>query len=306
MQNNTHSYIPDNRNNNIYIYINGEIYSRSNAKISVFDSGFLLGDGIWEGIRLHNKKLCFINEHLDRLYNGAKQTSIIIPYSKKELTEIIYNLIDKNNMHSGVHIRVIISRGEKITPYQHPSANLGPISLVIIPEYKMADEIINECGISLALVDIIRGTSSNQDPKLNSLSKFNCIAACLQAINKNVDEALMLDIDGYVSTCNSTNFFIVKNNQVITSKGEYCLNGITRMNIIRLCREKNIDIIEKNFTLDTVYNADEAFVTGTFSGVIPVINIDENIIGDGIRGPITKQLFNLYKSKINTLYPNND
>ena len=306
MENNTHSYTCDERNTTIKIYINGKIYDRNNAKISVFDSGFLLGDGVWEGIRLHNKKLCFLDEHLDRLYDGAKQINIDICYSKKELTNIVYKVIEANQMSSGVHMRIIISRGEKTTPYQHPSANIGPISLVIIPEYKIADEEINTNGIKLASVDIIRGTDSNQNPRINSLSKFNCIAACLEAIDKNVDEGLMLDVDGYVSTCNSTNFFIVKNNEVITSKGNYCLNGVTRMKIIEICQKENIDIIEKNFKLESVYEADEAFVTGTFAGVIPVINIDNHLISNGKRGILTKRLFNLYKTNIAKLYPNNE
>jgi len=304
MQNNTHSYIHDERNKNIKIYINGKIHDRSNAKISVFDSGFLLGDGVWEGIRLHNRQLCFLNEHLNRLYDGAKKIKITIPYSNEELAQIIYDLIKKNKMESNVHIRIIISRGEKITPYQHPSSNVGPISLVIIPEYKIANDSVNNNGITLASVNTIRGTELNQDPKINSLSKFNCIAACLEGIDKNVDESLMLDIDGYVSTCNSTNFFIVKNNQVITSKGEYCLNGVTRSNIIKICHEEKIDVIEKNFTLETTYNADEAFATGTFAGVIPVVKIDNHIIGNGTKGNLTAHLFQLYKNKINTLYPN--
>ena len=304
MKNNTHSYIHDDRNNNIKIYINGDIYDRSNAKISVFDSGFLLGDGVWEGIRLHNGQLCFLNEHLNRLYNGSEKIKIKIPYSKNGLTQIIYDLIKKNEMYSDVHIRIIATRGEKITPYQHPSSNIGPISLVIIPEYKIANKFVNNNGIALGSANTIRGTELNQDPKINSLSKFNCIAACLEGIDKNVDESLMLDIDGYVSTCNSTNFFIIKNNQVITSKGEYCLNGVTRSNIIKICKEEHIDIIEKNFTLETTYNADEAFATGTFAGVIPVIKIDNHIIGNGKKGVMTERLFKLYKNKINQLYPN--
>ena len=304
MQKNTHSYIHDSRNNNIKIYINGDIYNRSDAKISVFDSGFLLGDGIWEGMRLHNKQLCFLDEHLNRLYNGAQSIKINIPYSKEELSQIIYDVIKANEMVSDVHLRIIVSRGEKTTPYQHPSANIGPISLVIIPEYKVADDEINQRGLKIGSVQTIRGTEFNQDPKINSLSKFNCIAACLEGINKNVDEALMLDINGHVSTCNSTNFFIVKDNQVITSKGQYCLNGVTRANIIKICQEESIDIIEKDFNLEATYSAHEAFVTGTFAGVIPVINIDNHMIGSGKQGPLTNKIFKLYKNKINQLYPN--
>ena len=306
MQKNTHSYIHDNRNDNIKIYINGKIYDRSNAKISVFDSGFLLGDGIWEGIRLHNNKLCFLNEHLDRLYNGAESIQINIPYSKEEISQIIYDVIETNQMISNVHIRIIVSRGEKKTPYQHPSANLGPISLVIIPEYKIADGEVNQRGIKIGSVQTIRGNEFNQDPKINSLSKFNCISACLESINNNVDEALMLDVNGNVSTCNSTNFFIIKGNDVITSKGQYCLNGVTRSNIIKICKENNINIFEKDFDLENTYNADEAFVTGTFAGVIPVISIDKHLIGSGKQGPITKKLFQLYKNKIQKLYPVNE
>ena len=304
MQKNTHSYIYDRRNNNIKIYINGDIYNRSDAKISVFDSGFLLGDGIWEGMRLHNKQLCFLDEHLNRLYNGAQSIKINIPYSKEELSQIIYDVIKANEMVSDVHLRIIVSRGEKTTPYQHPSANIGPISLVIIPEYKVADDEINQRGLKIGSVQTIRGTEFNQDPKINSLSKFNCIAACLEGINENVDEALMLDINGHVSTCNSTNFFIVKDNQVITSKGQYCLNGVTRANIIKICQEESIDIIEKDFNLEATYSAHEAFVTGTFAGVIPVINIDNHMIGSGKQGPLTNKIFKLYKNKINQLYPN--
>ena len=299
----THSYVEDQRNENIIIYINGEFFPRNEAKISVFDSGFLLGDGVWEGIRLHNGKLCFIEEHIQRLYHGAEKLKIEIGKSKEELIALIYETIHTNVMDSDVHIRLIVSRGMKRTPYQHPNANVGGASIVIIPEYKKADATLLSKGIRLCLVDTVRGAHNSQDPRLNTLSKLNCIFGCLEADEKGFDEGIMLDMNGNVSTCNSTNFFIVKNGEVWTSTGEYCLPGITRGNIIKLCRENHIPVFEKNFQMKDVYSANEVFVTGTFAGVIPAIQVDDTSIGNGNSGLITENLYHLYKSKIATLYP---
>ena len=298
----THSYIPDERNKNIIIYINGDFLSRNEAKISVFDSGFLLGDGVWEGIRLYNRRLCFIDEHLERLYYGAEKLKIEIEKTKEELIALIYETINANGMDSGVHVRLIVSRGLKRTPYQHPNANVGGASIVIIPEYKKADVALLSKGIRLCLVDTVRGAHNSQDPRLNTLSKLNCIFGCLEADEKGFDEGIMLDMNGNVSTCNSTNFFIVKNGDVWTSTGEYCLPGITRGNIIKLCRENHIPVFEKNFQIRDVYSADEVFVTGTFAGVIPAIQVDDSSVGNGNSGLLTEKLYNLYKSKIDTLY----
>lgn len=299
----THSYIQDQRNENIIIYINGEFFPRKEAKISVFDSGFLLGDGVWEGIRLYNKRLCLIDEHLERLYRGAEKLKIGIGKSKEELIALIYETVHANAMDSDVHIRLIVSRGLKQTPYQHPNANVGGASIVIIPEYKKADATLLSKGIRLCLVDTVRGAHNSQDPRLNTLSKLNCIFGCLEADEKGFDEGIMLDMNGNVSTCNSTNFFIVKNGEVWTSTGEYCLPGITRGNIIKLCRENHIPVFEKNFQMKDVYSANEVFVTGTFAGVIPAIQVDDTPIGNGNSGLITEKLYHLYKSKIATLYP---
>ena len=299
----THSYIQDQRNENIIIYINGEFFPRKEAKISVFDSGFLLGDGVWEGIRLYNKRLCLVDEHLERLYRGAEKFKIGIGKSKKELIALIYETVHANAMDSDVHIRLIVSRGLKQTPYQHPNANVGGASIVIIPEYKKVDATLLSKGIRLCLVDTVRGAHNSQDPRLNTLSKLNCIFGCLEADEKGFDEGIMLDMNGNVSTCNSTNFFIVKNGEVWTSTGEYCLPGITRGNIIKLCRENHIPVFEKNFQMKDVYSANEVFVTGTFAGVIPAIQVDDTSIGNGKSGLITEKLYHLYKSKIATLYP---
>ncbi|MBC8311841.1 MAG: aminotransferase class IV [Candidatus Marinimicrobia bacterium] len=298
----THSYAEDSRNESILIYVDGQIVPRSEAKVSVFDSGFLLGDGVWEGIRLHNGNLCFQDEHINRLFEGAKTLQIDIGKSPSELVDIVHQTLKANGMKSDVHIRLIVSRGLKRTPYQHPNANVGGPTIVIIPEYKKADLSMIEKGIRLCSVDTIRGPQNVQDPRLNTLSKLNCIAACIEADAKGYDEGLMLDINGHVSTCNSTNFFIVRSGEVWTSTGEYCLPGVTRGNIIKLCGENNIPIFEKNFTIEDVHSADEVFVTGTFAGVIPATEVDKNIINNGERGELTAQLYNLYKQKIQDLY----
>jgi len=232
----THNYLEDNRNKNIKIYVNGKIFSRADASISVFDSGFLLGDGVWEGIRLLNGKLVSLDAHLERLFFGAKELDINIGCSRKEFIKIIHKTLNANNMTNNVHIRLIVSRGLKKTPYQHPNANIQGSTIVVIPEYKKADKRINEKGINLVTVNIRRGTSDIQDPRLNTLSKLNCILACIEADKAGADEGIMLDINGNISTCNSTNFFIIRKGEVWTSKGLYCLPGITRKIVINIRR----------------------------------------------------------------------
>ena len=299
----THSYIEDDRNNNIKIYVNGKILSRTDASISVFDSGFLLGDGVWEGIRLLNGELVSLDEHLDRLFFGAKQLDINIGFSHKELIKIIHKTLNANDMTNDVHIRLVISRGLKKTPYQHPNANIQGSTIVIIPEYKKADKKINEKGINLVTVNIRRGTSNTQDPRLNTLSKLNCILACIEADKAGADEGIMLDINGNISTCNSTNFFIIRKGEVWTSKGTYCLPGITRKMVIDICKENNIPIYERDFSIKHVHTSDEAFVTGTFAGIIPAINIDGYKISNGIIGELSFRLQEFYSEKLIKLYP---
>ena len=303
MPNGTHSYLEDNRNKNIKIYINGEILSRADASISVFDSGFLLGDGVWEGIRLLNGELVSLDEHLERLFFGAKKLDINIGCSRKEIIRIIYKTLNANDMTSDVHIRLIVSRGLKKTPYQHPNANVKGSTIVIIPEYKKADKRVNKKGINLVTVSIRRGTSDTQDPRLNTLSKLNCILACIEADKAGADEGIMLDINGNISTCNSTNFFIVRKGEVWTSKGLHCLPGITRQMVINICKEKNIPIHERDFNIKHVHTSDEAFVTGTFAGIIPAVNIDGHKISNGVRGELTYKLQEYYSKKLITLYP---
>jgi len=270
----SHSYILNNKNKEIYININGELFHRNEAKISVFDSGFLLGDGVWEGIRLHQSKLIFINEHLERLFNSAKGISLKIPLSKKEIIMEIEKVLSKNKMNEDVHIRLIISRGNKITPYQNPNANVGPINFVIIPEYKKTDPKTYRDGIVIGQVPIIRPSKNILSTHYNTLSKLNCILASIEANKLGFDEGIMNDPDGNISTCNSTNLFFIKNREVLTSTGEYCLNGITRSKAIEICNSNSIPCLEKNFTYNDIKDCDEAFVTGTFAGIIPVSRIE--------------------------------
>ena len=290
----THEYQDDPRNADIIIDINGEFFPREQAKVSVFDSGFVLGDGVWEGLRVHQGKIAFLDQHLDRLYEGAKALDMEMEVSADDLRQRLYRLLEKNSMHDGVHIRLMVSRGIKATPYQDPRITITPPTIVIIPEYKTALPETAHKGIRLFTVHVRRGYPDVQDPKLNSHSKLNCITACIQAAKAGADEALMLDPHGFVATCNSTHFFIVRKGEVWTSSGDYCLGGITRGNVIDLCAQNQIPVLQKNFSLLDVYGADEAFVTGTFAGLAPVREIDGRIIGDGERGPMVEKLQQLY------------
>ena len=290
--------IIDERNSNIQIYINGSFYLRDDAKISVFDSGFLLGDGIWEGIRLVKNEWLFIDEHIDRLFEGCLAVDITLDLSRDEIKEAILETQKINNMTDSAHARVMITRGDKIKPFQQPSLSTSGINFIIIMEHSSESPNLN--GIKLVTVPQVRGLPMSQDPKLNSHSKLNCIIACIQANKAGGDEALMLDPYGFVNTTNSCNFFIVKNNEVWTSTGDYCMNGITRKKVIELCSEHKIPIYEKNFSLVDVYSAQEAFITGTLGSLTQVISIDERSIGSSDKGwPITSKLRQAYKKLIN-------
>ncbi len=294
----THNAEDDPQNNNILIYINGELLPRKDAKISVFDSGYLVGDGIWEAVRLVDGVLVFLDLHLDRLWNAASTVGLDLKMSRIELTSEIWKTLNANKMRDGVHVRFMLTRGIKKTPSQDPRLTLSGPNLVIIAEYKKASEESREKGISLFTSTIRRGSPDYLDPRLNCHSKLHEVQALIQAIEAGADEALMLDVNGFVATCNATNFFMVKNNQVFTSTGQYCMNGITRHNIIRVCHENGIPCFEKNFSLFDVYGADEAFVTGTFGGVTPVTKIDGRTIGEGVYGPVSRKLYELYKALI--------
>ena len=295
----THDFTPDPRNAEILININGRLVPRAAATVSVFDSGFMLGDGVWEGLRVHGGRIAFLDAHLDRLWEGAKAIAMDVGVSRAELTRRLYETIDANGMES-CHIRLMVTRGVRSTPYQDPRVVVSPATIVIIAEHKDPLPATLEKGIRLFTVHVRRGFPDVQDQKLNSHSKLNCITACIQATEAGADEALMLDPQGFVATCNSTHFFIVKRNrrgvqEVWTSSGDYCLGGITRGNVILLCEDNGIPVFQKNFSLTDVYSADEAFVTGTFAGVVPVTSIDGRKLTEG-RGPMVERLQTLYKA----------
>lgn len=295
----THDYREDPRNADILINVNGEIVPRADASVSVFDSGFMLGDGVWEGLRVHQGRIAFLDQHMDRLYEGAKAIDMDIGIDREALERRLYETLDANGDSEGVHIRLMVTRGIRSTPYQDPRVVISPATIVIIPEYKEPLPATVDKGIRLFTVHVRRGDPAVQDPKLNSHSKLNCITACIQAAKAGADEALMLDPHGFVATCNSTHFFIVRKGEVWTSSGDYCLGGITRGTVIDLCREAEIPVFEKNFSLTDVYGADEAFVTGTFAGVVPATEVDGRVLTEG-RGPMVERLQELYSARLAT------
>jgi branched-chain amino acid aminotransferase len=291
MKNNLESHIE--KNKNILIYVDGKLMSRDEAKVSVYDSGFMMGDGVWEGIRLYNNKWLFLDEHIHRLYEGAKAIDLNIGLTKDQLKNALFDTQKINKMIDRAHARVMITRGIKSKPFQRPSYSLDGPTIVIIMEH--SEDNIKREPITLATVSQIRGNPMVQDPKLNSHSKLNCILACIQAEKAGADEALMLDPLGFVSTTNSCNFFIVKGSEVWTSTGDYCMNGITRKKIIEICKLNQISIYEKNFSLVDVYSADEAFITGTLGSLVSVKSIDGRLIENKNNYSMTEKLLKLYE-----------
>ena len=298
----THDSEHDPRNERILIWCNGELVPRERAVVSVFDAGFVLGDGVWEGLRVRSGHPAFLERHLDRLFQGAKAIMLDVGHTPRELAEAIYSTLHANDMTDGVHVRLMVTRGVKRTPYQDPRATIGPPTVVIIAEHKEPLPATVTEGITLFTTHVRRASPDTLDPKLNAHSKLNDITACIQAYTAGADEALMLDPHGFVATCNSTHFFIVTGPdeapEVLTSDGRYCLPGITRANVLELCRTHGIVALEATFSLTDVYAAREAFVTGTFAGVVPVRSVDGRTIGDGRRGPVVRRLQSLYRELV--------
>ena len=298
MPHGTHDALPDPRNEHVLIYVNGTLTPRQEAKISVFDSGFLIGDGVWEGVRLYQGVLVYLDEHLDRLYQGAKAIALDIGMSREALTEALYQTVRANEMHSSVHVRLMVTRGIKKTPSQDPRLTIGAPTIVIIAEHKQVNPETSRRGVKLFTSTVRRGSPDYLDPRLNCHSKLHEVIALVQALNAGADEALMLDIHGFVSTCNATNFFMVKAGEVWTSTGQYCMNGITRRKVIELCAANGIVSLQKNFSLTDVYDADEAFVTGTFGGLVPVTEVDGRTIGAVSAYPVLERLQRLYSDAL--------
>lgn len=293
----THQAEEDRRNADILIYVDGELKKRNEATVSVFDSGFMLGDGVWEALRLYNGIWAFLDEHIDRLFEAAKAIDLEIGLDRKGVAAAVLQTQKANNMTTDAHARLMVTRGVKERPFQHPSlSQFGPTMVIIMEHSKPKFPR----PISLATVPHMRGLPMTQDPKLNSHSKLNCILACIAAEKAGADEALMLDVQGFVNTTNSCNFFIVRKGEVWTSTGDYCMNGITRQKVIDLCQANGIPVFERNYSLVDAYSADEAFLTGTFGAQTPVGSIDGRIIGNGELGTVTKRIRNLYNDLIET------
>ncbi|WP_298859181.1 aminotransferase class IV [uncultured Sulfitobacter sp.] len=293
----THEANEDARNQDILIYVNGDLKPRAEATVSVYDSGFLLGDGMWEGMRLYNGVWAFFDEHMDRFFNSCKAVSLDVGMDKAGIAEALRMTAEANNMTSDVHCRLMLTRGVKVKPFQHPSLSRSGPTLVIIMEHSKPVATLSDKGIRLATVPQVRGLPMSQDAKYNSHSKLNCVIACLQAEQAGADEALMLDPHGFVNTTNACNFFIVRRGEVWTSSGDYCMNGVTRQKVIDLCRADGIPVFEKNYSLYEAIGADEAFLTGTFGAQTLVSEIDGKPIGDGAR-PVTERIRQLYKQAI--------
>lgn len=293
----THDYVEDPRNEEVLVHVRGELKRRAEATVSVLDGGFVLGDGVWEGLRVHRGQVAFLDQHLDRLYEGAAAIDLDVGLTREELTAAIHETLEANGMTDGVHVRLMVTRGLKATPYQDPRVTIGPATIVILPEYKEPLPAVLDQGIRLFTVHVRRPGPDILDPRLNCHSKLGDITACIQAYKAGADEALMLDPHGFVATCNSTHFFIVRDGELWTSTGDYCLGGITRANVLRVAREAGIPTFERNFSTTQVYGADEAFVTGTFAGLVPVREVDGRAIGDGSH-PVTDRLRGLYRELV--------
>ncbi|MEM8654562.1 MAG: aminotransferase class IV [Pseudomonadota bacterium] len=294
----THDAAADDRNEDILIYVDGRIVPRAEAVVSVYDSGFMLGDGIWEGLRLYDGHIPFFDEHLDRLFEAATYTEIEIGLDRDGLKDAVWKTLQANEMRTDVHVRLMVTRGRKAKPFQHPHLSLWGSTTVIIAEHSKPDESVVQRGIRLHTVPHHRGLPLTQDAKLNSHSKLNCIIALNHAVRAGADEALMLDPFGFVNTTNACNFFVVKKGAVWTSTGDYCMNGITRAKVIALCRAEGIPVFERNFSLVDTYSADEAFLTGTFGAQTPVFEIDGRVIGGGVAGPVFLRLRAAYKALV--------
>lgn len=293
----THDAAADPRNSAIRIYVDGNIVPRAQAVVSVYDSGFLLGDGVWEGIRLHNGRWAFLDAHLDRLFEAARAIDLDIGMDRTQLRKALDDTAAANGMRDDVHARLMVTRGVKARPFQDPRLSRSGPTIVIVMEHSAPSEETFRNGVTLASVPIHRGLPLTQDPKLNSHSKLNCVLAAIAAQKAGADEALMFDPHGFVNTTNSCNFFIVRKGEVWTSTGDYCMPGITRANVIALCRANAIPCFERNFSLTETYGADEAFLTGTFGAQTPVASIDGRAM-PGVPGPLTTRIRALYRELV--------
>jgi branched-chain amino acid aminotransferase len=286
-------YQADPRNETVVVYLNGAMTPRGQAMVSIFDAGFSMGDGVWEGLRLHRGALLFLDAHLDRLFEGAKALALDVGLDRAGLKNALRQTLEANGMTDGVHVRLMVTRGLKATVSQDPRNALGRATIAIVAEYKTPPKTSVQHGLRLATVSVRCTPASMFDMRLNSHSRLNLITALLEAIEAGADEALMLDPHDFVSSCNATNFFFIRDGRVFTSGGDYCFNGVTRGHVIALCRENAIPIELGDFPVEAARAADEAFVTGTTAGLTPVREIDGHEMST-TPGPLTLRLQALY------------
>lgn len=289
-------YVADPRNDSVLVYVDGNLVPRNKAVVSIFDSGFVLGDGVWEGLRLKNGRIIQLDAHLDRMFEGAGSIALDIGRSRDEIKRAIRGTLEANSMDDGVHIRLMVTRGPKSTPNQDPRFVIGRATLVIVAEYKTPRPEAKSKGLTLFTSTFRTSGPDVFDLRLNSHSRLNLIQALVQAINAGADEALMLDPRGFVASCNSTNFFIVRGRELWTSTGSFSFRGLTQKAVIDCWRANSGVVLEKDFTLSEAYAANEAFVTGTLGGVSPVVRIDGRIIGAGRPGPVTAEASEIYQN----------
>lgn len=293
----THDAVQDPRNADVEVYVDGEYQHRDEASVSVFDSAFLVGDGIWEGIRLHHGRFAFLDLHLDRLFGGLQAVGIDPPWDRDGITALLHEVVEHNGMHDGAHVRLMVSRGRKKTPSQHPANLVSGPTVVVIAEHKQANPEVAARGVSLRTVSVRRPPPDTLDQRLNCHSKLHEVVALIEATSRGADEALMLDTTGHVATCNATNFFCVRDGVLLTSDATHNLPGITRAVVLREARAAGMAVEERPFTPEELAEAEEAFVTGTFGGITPVHELDGHAL-EPVPGEVTARLQELYAAAL--------
>jgi branched-chain amino acid aminotransferase len=285
-------FTPDPRNETVMVLLDGALVPARAAQVSLFDAGFALGDGVWEGLRLHKGALLFLDAHLGRLYRGAAALRIEIGMTREELTASLWSLLRANGMEDGAHLRLMVTRGRKSTINQDPRFTLGKPTIAVTAEFKQRAAEAQPLALAMCLIR----TSPPEifDMHLNTHSRLNYIRALLEVIDEGADEAIMLDHRGFLASCNATNLFWVRDGTVFTSRDDFCFNGITRGNIIALCRGGAARLEQGDWLPDHLLAADEVFVTGTMGSVTPVGSLNGRALPSA-PGPITIALRDAYE-----------
>jgi branched-chain amino acid aminotransferase group I len=286
--------LPDPRNADIVVHVGGQLKPRAEAAVSVFDSVVQGGDAVWEGLRVYDGRIAELDGHLERLQNSAKTLAFAGVPSSDEVRKAIFETLEANGMRDNAHIRLTLTRGEKITSGMNPRFNQSGCTLIVLAEWK--PPVYSDDGIRVITASTRRNTPECLDSKIHHNNLLNNILASIEANVAGADAAVMLDVNGFISETNDTNIFMVKNGQVLTPHPDSCLPGLTRQMILRICSDEGIVATERNLSLTELYTADEAFTSGTMGELTPVLEADGRIIADGSRGPVTKRLQDLHRS----------